>query len=388
MSFLEYRVKFVPTGLRKVLHLNWPLVVLVAAAYANTFGVLVQGFYQERELRREAQEIPGGFFQIDPNGTVAKSNPDLAGVYAPGLLGSTLFEQTRERKGGLLSLQFKPADNLTLGVEGFSSKMDANNYNRNFMLWGGNFANTESPKPGYVVKDGVLTNATDQINTNPLLGPYVAPRRDRFAGAWRRSTAYQRHGTGRMVRLTGGALRPSGHPCRAGRCAGRCRGRCSSRPWPRSACPWECRIPRPWPSCPAWGRVGQANTGPPILAGAAAGTARGPRNGASENSRCFGVVSCRCGKALVPAEVWPPSAGRRPPERHHVGGPDASIDSAAVGFYPRSPSVPQESRAAERSLHRPVCIFGRPTGRGGVACLKVIICVTRSAVGRERIRTA
>ncbi len=34
MSFLEYRVKFVPTGLRKVLYLNWPLVVLVTAVSA------------------------------------------------------------------------------------------------------------------------------------------------------------------------------------------------------------------------------------------------------------------------------------------------------------------------------------------------------------------
>ena len=30
MSFLEYRVKQAPTGLRKVLYLNWPLVVLVS----------------------------------------------------------------------------------------------------------------------------------------------------------------------------------------------------------------------------------------------------------------------------------------------------------------------------------------------------------------------
>ncbi|MDO9640239.1 MAG: rod shape-determining protein RodA [Pseudotabrizicola sp.] len=34
MSFLEYRVKFVPTGLRKVLYLNWPLIVLVTAVSA------------------------------------------------------------------------------------------------------------------------------------------------------------------------------------------------------------------------------------------------------------------------------------------------------------------------------------------------------------------
>ena len=34
MSFLEYRVKFVPTGLSKILHMNWPLIVLVTAVSA------------------------------------------------------------------------------------------------------------------------------------------------------------------------------------------------------------------------------------------------------------------------------------------------------------------------------------------------------------------
>lgn len=126
----------------------------------NTFGVMVQGFSQKRELRREAQEIPGGFFKIGAGDPVAKTNPDLIGVNVPGLLGSTLFEQTRERKGGLVSLQFKPTDTLTLGLNGFSSKLEANNYNRNFMMFGNSFAKSQAPDPGYVVKDGVLTNAT------------------------------------------------------------------------------------------------------------------------------------------------------------------------------------------------------------------------------------
>jgi len=66
-------------------------------------------------------------------------------------------------------------DNLTLGLEGFSSELKANNYNRNFMLWGGRILNDrtvedangnkilipgQAPNPGYVVKDGVLSNAT------------------------------------------------------------------------------------------------------------------------------------------------------------------------------------------------------------------------------------
>ncbi|MGZ0028303.1 TonB-dependent receptor [Stenotrophomonas sp. AG209] len=125
----------------------------------GTFGVMVQGFSQKRELRREAQEIPGGFFKIGADDPVAKTNPDLIGVNVPGLLGSTLFEQTRERKGGLVSLQFKPSDSLTLGLNGFSSELKANNYNRNFMMFGNSFAKSQAPDPGYVVKDGVLTNA-------------------------------------------------------------------------------------------------------------------------------------------------------------------------------------------------------------------------------------
>lgn len=126
----------------------------------STFGVMVQGFYQKRELRREAQEIPGGFFKIKATDPVAATNPDLVGVNVPGLLGSTLFEQTRERKGGLVTLQWKPIDDLTLGLSGFTSELEANNYNRNYMMWGGNFAASQAPNPGYTITDGVLSNAT------------------------------------------------------------------------------------------------------------------------------------------------------------------------------------------------------------------------------------
>jgi len=126
----------------------------------GTFGVLLQVFKQERSLRRDAQEIPGGFFQVAETDPVAATNPDLIGVYVPGLVGSTLFEQVRDRTGGLLELQFRPSDTLTLGLSGFLSDMEANNYNRNFMLWGGSFGRSQAPEPGYVVENGVLTQAT------------------------------------------------------------------------------------------------------------------------------------------------------------------------------------------------------------------------------------
>jgi iron complex outermembrane recepter protein len=126
----------------------------------GTFGVLLQVFKQERSLRRDAQEIPGGFFTISATDPSGVSNPDLVGVQVPGLIGSTLFEQVRDRTGGLLEVQFKPSDNLTLGLSGFLSDMDADNYNRNFMLWGGNFGRAQAPDAGYTVENGVLTSAT------------------------------------------------------------------------------------------------------------------------------------------------------------------------------------------------------------------------------------
>ena len=127
---------------------------------SGTFGVLLQVFKQERSLRRDAQEIPGGFFTITNTDPAGISNPDLVGVQVPGLIGATLFEQERDRKGGLLEVQFKPSDSLTLGLSGFMSDMDANNYNRNFMLWGGNFARAQAPDAGYTIENGVLTSAT------------------------------------------------------------------------------------------------------------------------------------------------------------------------------------------------------------------------------------
>ncbi len=136
----------------------------------NDFGILLQAFYEKRSLRRDGQEVVGGFGTIAADSAVAASNPDLAGVLYPNLLGATLFEQTRERKGGVLDIQMKPTDNLTLGLSGFYSELEADNYNRNYMLWTSQFANNVAPVPGYVVRDGVLVQANyaaDPASTTP-----------------------------------------------------------------------------------------------------------------------------------------------------------------------------------------------------------------------------
>ncbi len=127
----------------------------------GTFGVMVQAFSEKRSLRRDGQEMLG-WSQISPSSPMAKTNPDLAGAYYPTLLGAALFEQTRKRTGGLVSLEFKPSKEFDLVLNGFSSTLDAANYNRNYMLWGSHFidsGNGQAPDAGYRVStiNGVKT---------------------------------------------------------------------------------------------------------------------------------------------------------------------------------------------------------------------------------------
>lgn len=147
---------------------------------AGNFGVMVQGFYEARHLRRDGVELLGyeKFAAVKPDGTptpIALSNPDLVGVAYPALIGAALFDQKRERKGGLVDVEFKPTDDLTLDLSGFYSKLDASNYNRNYLEWLTHFVNQgngQAPDPGYVVTNGTLTKANFSPVPGTLYGVY------------------------------------------------------------------------------------------------------------------------------------------------------------------------------------------------------------------------
>jgi iron complex outermembrane receptor protein len=133
---------------------------------AGTLGVLAQGFFEKRHLRRDGVEELG-YEQIKAGSPVALAHPDLANVWYPESVGAALFTQERTRTGGLLDIQLKPSNDVTLDLNGFYSKLKADNFNRNFLLWPTHFINQgqgESPDPGYVVstQGGVstLTSAT------------------------------------------------------------------------------------------------------------------------------------------------------------------------------------------------------------------------------------
>lgn len=132
----------------------------------NTLGLMLQVFYEKRELRRDGQEVVGGYVQVAPTDPVVAAHPDLANVFYPNLIGATSFLQTRKRKGGAFDIEFKPSDNWTLDLNGLYSKLDADNQNRNFMLWPAGPGNAGflpqgvGLQPGYTVKNNVLTSAT------------------------------------------------------------------------------------------------------------------------------------------------------------------------------------------------------------------------------------
>ncbi|WP_457353843.1 TonB-dependent receptor [Roseateles sp. P5_D6] len=103
---------------------------------SKTFGVLVQAFSEKRSLRRDGVETLGFINKLDSTNAPAlvAAHPELNGVYTPDLIGAAYFTQERERKGGLIRAEFKPTQDVDLTLTGFSSKMDADNYNRNYLI--------------------------------------------------------------------------------------------------------------------------------------------------------------------------------------------------------------------------------------------------------------
>jgi iron complex outermembrane recepter protein len=129
---------------------------------AGNFGLMLQLFSETRHLRRDGVEVLG-YETIAPGSAVATAHPDLSNVQYPVEIGSAFFEQKRERNGGMADIEFKPTDDLTLDLSGFSSKLTASNYNRNYLMWSTHFINLgagQSPDPGYVVQNNTLTKAS------------------------------------------------------------------------------------------------------------------------------------------------------------------------------------------------------------------------------------
>lgn len=119
---------------------------------AETFGVLVGGVYQKRDIRRDGVEVLGYF---TPAATPPATTVPTGTAQVPSLIGSALFLQERERYGGNIGLQFRPSDQLEVNVTGLYSRFNANNFNQNYLAWGSNALGG----------GGTLTNTTIQDDT-------------------------------------------------------------------------------------------------------------------------------------------------------------------------------------------------------------------------------
>jgi iron complex outermembrane receptor protein len=112
---------------------------------AGTFGFIVQGFAEKRYVRRDtsstlAYGFSSGYDVINlakmpgiTDASLAGSGytaKDLDGVRMRGTASEEFVEGVRDRKGGMLSLEFKPNRDLDVTATGFYSGMNANNYGR------------------------------------------------------------------------------------------------------------------------------------------------------------------------------------------------------------------------------------------------------------------
>lgn len=135
---------------------------------ADNFGVMLQLFDEKRHLQRQGQE----FLWWDKVATWfapawIAAHPEVEGKNISLLTGSVLFQQERERRGGLVDFQFKPSNDLTIDVNGFYSRLNASNINANFMLspyqvlsnnWS-NDSNSAVPS-AYTVSGNTITSLT------------------------------------------------------------------------------------------------------------------------------------------------------------------------------------------------------------------------------------
>ena len=121
----------------------------------DTLGIMVQGFYEDRSIRRYGQETLG-YTTITSAMPIGAANPSTIGVQAPTLIGSTLFNQDKTREGGDIAVQWRPSDRVELTATGFYSKLNASNVNDNYMYWGSNELNNNTPTSFKVVNNTLV----------------------------------------------------------------------------------------------------------------------------------------------------------------------------------------------------------------------------------------
>ncbi|GGF27999.1 TonB-dependent receptor [Aliidongia dinghuensis] len=157
---------------------------------ASTIGVMLQGFREQRYLRRDGQEelgyaqIPTTATLPGPNGTTV-ANPFPAGIrgdYYPQVINNALFVQERLRQGGDAAIEWRPNTHWDFKLDGFYSYLNAPNYNQGDLVDLNDFVNPTNhlyiPPTAYTASNGILTSATfpgDTAHGNPGINDIYRP---------------------------------------------------------------------------------------------------------------------------------------------------------------------------------------------------------------------
>jgi iron complex outermembrane receptor protein len=164
----------------------------------GTLGVLLQGFYEERDVRRYGQETLGWSALAAPTGCtgggtmslvgnaygcsagaltggnpITYNNANTVGAAYPTLIGSTLFEQQRRREGGDFTAQWRPNDQFELKFDAFYSDMNATNFNDNYMFDGSREFLNGAPT-SFTMVNNTITSAVFPSNPVGLNGNNIA----------------------------------------------------------------------------------------------------------------------------------------------------------------------------------------------------------------------
>jgi iron complex outermembrane receptor protein len=122
-------------------------------------GVMVQLYKEDRHLRRDGQE-GFGYTTISDAQAATAGDPSLTGKRLPSYFNTAEFTGERKRSGGFTAIQWKPTKDLEISASGFSSKLEANNYNSSGYAFMGAQLASGAKLTNYTVVGDVVTAGT------------------------------------------------------------------------------------------------------------------------------------------------------------------------------------------------------------------------------------
>jgi len=165
---------------------------------ANNFGVMLQGFDEDRYLRRDGQEVLG--YTTIPS--TAAWPAALHGVTVPSIINNALFTQERHRLGGDLAVEYQPSDKWDFKVDAFLARLLAGNYNQGDLVDVADEINKGVVPTSFAVSNNVLTSASfpgspniGQPGINDISRPHAASYSEYIdaSGTWKPTSSMKVH---------------------------------------------------------------------------------------------------------------------------------------------------------------------------------------------------